>query len=496
MKNSIRMRLFLQVALIVVAIGAVIMLLISQFLGSYYIWNEKRILTDVANHILEEDLYTQDFKSRMAAYESKYNMIIDIYYDNNISIYTSFYNSVYQRPEDYFMYRPQRMPTLNREMNDDGSYFDTRQDQVNNSQYLVFHTRDANGYNVEIYVQKDVIHTSAELANRFIFIITVAALFAALIWAYFFSRHFTKPLIEMNEVTRGMADMDFTRKCAPETEDELGQLGNSINHLSDSLDYTLRELQEKNARLEQDIEKERNLEKTRREFIANVSHELKTPIAIIQGYAEGLQVGVSDDPERLAEYADIIMDEAKKMNQMVYELLELSKYGSGHARLSPENFNIRNFTGKILENHALRLDEFEILAYNDVDETYSGYGDVSKLEQVLNNYISNAVSHCKSPKRIVVSCADLGSCYRLGVFNTGDRIPVEEMERIWGSFYRSDKAHSREQGRVGLGLSIVSAIQELHGLGYGVQNCQSGVRFWFDIKKSMMLSDGHGSGDI
>lgn len=496
MKNSIRTRLFLQVALIVTAIGAVIMLLISQFLGGYYIRNEKRILTDVAGEILTKDLYTADFKSRMAAYESKYNIIIDIYTDNNISVYTSFYNSVYQRPEDYFMYRPQRMPTLNREMNSDGSYFDTRQDQVNGSCYLVYHTRNGKGYNIELYVQKDVINTSAELANRFILMVTVAAVIVALLWAYFFSKRFTKPLIEMNEVTRGMADMDFTRKCVPETKDELGQLGDSINHLSDSLDYTLRELQEKNARLEKDIEKERTLEKTRREFIGNVSHELKTPIAIIQGYAEGLQVGVSDDPERLTEYADIIMDEAKKMNRMVYELLELSKYGSGHAQLSPESFNIRKFTEKILENHALRLDEFEILAYNDVGKTYYGYGDVNKLEQVLNNYINNAVSHCKEPKKIVVSCDDLSSCYRLGVFNSGDRIPVNEMEQIWVSFYRSDKSHSREQGRVGLGLSIVSAIQELHGLGYGVQNCQGGVRFWFDIKKSTMLGNGHGSDNI
>lgn len=496
MKNSIRTRLFFQVSLIIIAIGAVIMLLISQFLGSYYIWNEKRILTDVAKNIRTEDIYAQDFKARMAAYESKYNIIIDIYYDNNIAIYTSFYNSVYQRPDNYYLIRPQRMPTLNREMNSDGSYFDTRQDQANNSKYLVYHVRDDIGYNIELYVQKDVIETSADLANQFILMITVAALFAALLWAYFFSKRFTKPLIEMNEVTRGMAEMDFTQKCIPNTKDEIGQLGNSINHLSVWLDYTLKELQEKNEQLEKDIEKERTLEKTRREFIANVSHELKTPIAIIQGYAEGLQVGVSDDPERLAEYADIIVDEAQKMNQMVFELLELSKYGSGHAQLSPESFNIRNFTGKILENYGLRLDDFEILAYNDVDKTYNGYGDVSKLEQVLNNYISNAISHCKDSKRIVISCADLGSCYRLGVFNTGDRIPAEEMEQIWVSFYRSDKAHSREQGRVGLGLSIVSAIQELHGLGYGVQNCQGGVRFWFDIKKSMMLSDGHDSDDI
>lgn len=489
-KNSIRTRLFLQVALIIVAFGAVIMFLISQFLGSYYIWNEKRILTEVGKTIKKMDLTSQDFKSQMAAYESKYNIIIDIYYDNGLSFYTTFYNAVYQRPDNVLQYRPQRMPVLSREINGDGSYFDIKLETANNIKYLVYTTRTDGGLNVEIYVQKDVIEASADIANQFILIITGAGILVCLLWAYFYSRRFTNPLIEMNAVTRRMSKMDFTQKCKPNTKDEIGQLGGSINNLSDTLDRTLHALRQKNRQLERDIEKERNMEKMRQEFIANVSHELKTPIAIIQGYAEGLEVCLHDDTQRCLEYAEIIMDESKKMNQMVLELLELSKYESGHQKFAPESFNIRNFTGKILEKHRLRLDEFNILAYNDVDKNFYGFGDVGKLEQILNNYISNAISHIKEPKRLAVSCADLGGCYRLSVFNTGDLIPVEEMENIWISFYRSDKAHHREQGRVGLGLSIVRAIQELHGLGYGVQNCKNGVSFWFDVKKTIGLSDG------
>lgn len=484
MKSSVRTRLFLQVALIVVALGAVIMLLISQFLSSYYVWNQKRVLADVGNSIKKSDLSDEDFKIRMAAIESKHNVIIDIYYDNGISYYTTFYSSVYQRPDNVLQYRPQRMPVLSREFNTDGSYFDIKLEAANNIKYLVFTTRSDSGLNIEIYAQKDVVEASAETANRFILMITAVGILFCLVWAYFYSRRFTNPLIEMNSVTRRMTKMDFTQKCRSATDDEIGQLGASINNLSDTLDKTLCTLREKNAQLERDIEKERNMEKMRQEFIANVSHELKTPIAIIQGYAEGLEVCIDDDAQRCREYAEIIIDESQKMNRMVLELLELSKYDSGHQKLVEERFNVKNFAEKILENHRLRLDEMNILTYNSVDETFYGFGDVEKLERVLNNYIVNAVSHIKEPKHITVSCLDIGDCYRLSVFNTGDRIPSDEMENIWISFYRSDKSHHREQGRVGLGLSIVKAIQELHGLGYGVQNSEGGVSFWFDIKKS------------
>lgn len=484
MKSSIRRRLFLQVAFIIVLIGATIMILISQFLAPFYLWNEKRILTNISAEI-NAAINEPNFNERMHAYESKYNVIIDIYNKRGISFYTTFFSSAYQRPNTLSTYRPSQMLVINRQLNDDGTYFDERMEVSNNIKYIVFcSNNNAMGYNVDLYVQKDAIETSAQYANRFIFMITGAAVLLSVIWAFVYSKRFTKPLIQMNDVTRDMAEMDFTQKCLTATHDEIGELGHSINHLSDTLAVALHDLQEKNAQLEKDIERERSLEKMRREFIANVSHELKTPIAIIRGYAEGLQINVREDPARCLDYADVIVDEANNMNTMVLDLLELSKYETGHATLNREIFNISDFVCKILEKNTIRLDESGILSYNRVGSGLYGDGDVGKLEQILNNYISNAVSHCKDPKRIEIDCRDVGDAYRLSVFNTGDRIPVSEMENLWVSFYRSDKAHNRDQGRFGLGLSIVRAIQETHGLGYGVDNRENGVSFWFDIKKA------------
>ncbi|MEG1846674.1 MAG: HAMP domain-containing sensor histidine kinase, partial [Oscillospiraceae bacterium] len=278
---------------------------------------------------------------------------------------------------------------------------------------------------------------------------------------------------------------DFSKKCASHKNDEIGVLSDSINNLSDSLCATLVDLKDKNAKLKLDIEKEQNLEKIRKDFISNVSHELKTPISIISGYAEGAKLMIEgNDVDGAESYCDIIMSETNKMNALVLQLLELSTLEDGSIKINKEAFNLCEMVNDYANSNAIKFAENDITFKNEVQKNAVCIGDSVKIFMVLNNYISNAISHIGGRREIIVSAEDLGENYRLFVFNTGENIENDDIEKIWNSFYRADKSHKRDKGRFGLGLSIVSAIGKLHNKDFGVLNLEDGVKFWYDIEKN------------
>ena len=254
--------------------------------------------------------------------------------------------------------------------------------------------------------------------------------------------------------------------------------------LSESLDRTLRDLQEKNERLLAEIEHERQLETMRKEFVSNASHELKTPIAIVQGYAEGLKLGIKSNASSAEDYCDVIIEETHKMNRLVNHMLELSKYEAGAYRLEPRVFSLHDFIAESTGSYAILAEEKGVRMNVEVPPELYGYADPEKLEMVLHNFLSNALSHAEGEKRVEITAAETEGRCRVTVFNTGRPIEEDELSNIWQSFYRADKARSRSQGRFGLGLSICKAILELHGAPYGVENRENGVAFYFEIEKA------------
>ena len=189
------------------------------------------------------------------------------------------------------------------------------------------------------------------------------------------------------------------------------------------------------------------------------------------------------ETESAKKYCDVIVGETEKMNTLVLQLLELSMYESGNVTLKDENFDISALTDDYAAANSIKTSVKGITFTNKIPENTRVVGDRVKTEMIINNYISNAVSHADGEKQITVSSNDLGDRYRISVFNTGKPIDDEDIDKIWIAFYRADKSRSRSEGRYGLGLSIVSAIQKLYGLDYGVINHENGVEFWFDIKK-------------
>ena len=251
---------------------------------------------------------------------------------------------------------------------------------------------------------------------------------------------------------------------------------------------TYRETRDISEAVMQTIRKLKNLDQSRQEFVSNVSHELKTPIALIQGYAEGLTAGVADDPEDRKFYCDTIADEADHMNKLVMQLLSLSRLELGAEQTFDEDIDLHALCAEAVRKTAVLCENRGLtVEYENTHITVRTDGDL--LDQVLMNYLSNAIRYTPEGKHIEISAARTGSSVRLSVFNEGEGLPEEELPKIWEKFYRTDRARTREAGGTGIGLSLVRAIADtLHG-ACGAENVEGGICFWFELPDLLPAED-------
>lgn len=487
---SVRTQLF-GIAAFFICIGSFAILIAnSQLIPIIYTVRQSYYLKELSMDV-EALLYTsKDFYNDMAYLEESNNLEVEIYNSAGKLVYDSTVSRIVQNWEEgekidlLDVLRTRNLKATTHKDFENGAYLEQMIDEKTKLQYMMYANPLSSGGVLKIYAQMNYLENASNSTTRYVSFIAITTFALIMLSLYIYLHHFTKPLIEMNSITRDMAKMDFTQKCPPYNNNEIGELGQSINTLSQSLDRTLRDLKEKNERLEADIEHERKLDRIRKEFVSNASHELKTPIAIIQGYAEGLKLGIENNRATSGEYCDIIIEETHKMNRLVCEMLELSKYESGAYRLEPKRFEIKSFINNSIDTYDILAKESDITIEKDIPDGLYGYGDPLRLEMVIHNYVSNALSHANGDKIIRLSAHETDDVIRISVFNTGDHIAERDLENIWMSFYRSDKAHSRAEGRFGIGLSIVKAIQEQHNMTYSVENVEGGVTFSFDIRKA------------
>jgi signal transduction histidine kinase len=325
------------------------------------------------------------------------------------------------------------------------------------------------------------IRESVALANRFLIIVGIAVVAVCMVLVWFFSKRLTDPLLELADISEKMTELNFEEKYTSGGDNEIGVLGENFNRMSEKLEQTVSELKSANNRLQRDIEQKDKLEQMRNEFLGNVSHELKTPIALIQGYAEGLKEGVNEDPESREFYCDVIIDETGKMNHMVKNLLTLNQMEFGDEEITFERFDLTELIRGVLQSMELFAEQKQARVQFRQKEPVYVWADEYKVEQVLRNYVSNAFHHVSGDMVVEVKIELDGEVARTTVFNTGTPIPEEDLGHIWEKFYKVDKAHTREYGGNGIGLSIVKAIMESFHQKYGVSNYDNGVAFWFEL---------------
>ena len=337
------------------------------------------------------------------------------------------------------------------------------------------------GY-VVVFTPERVMENNSRILTVFILYETILFLIIAFIIVVFISNRLSKPLKEAEEKTKRMANLDFSSKLDITSYDEIGSLAVSINKMSDELEKNINMLKEANAKLEQDLELETKVNQMRQEFISDVSHELKTPISIIGGYSEALKLdGI--EKEDINAYADIIIDESKRMNKLVRDLLKFTQIESGFAELDKEDFQLVDLISQIVTPYSLEVKEKQItLNQNILDVSVNG--DFDMMSTVFSNFFTNAMHYVDSNRIININTEVIGEKVRVYVENSGIQIDDASKDRIWDSFYKVDKARTRKYGGSGLGLSIVKSIMKNYNNEFGFNNTEIGVEFYFDLNLS------------
>lgn len=338
------------------------------------------------------------------------------------------------------------------------------------------------GYIFMIRSALEGIRESVAIANRFLTYVGAVAIAVSMVLVLWLSNRVTKPILELADISERMKHLDFNAKYTGKDKTEIAVLGSNINELSETLEKTISELKTANNELLKDIERKEQIDEMRKDFLSNVSHELKTPIALIQGYAEGLKEGINDDAESREFYCDVIMDEASKMNTMVKRLLTLNQLEFGNELVNMERFDIVDLIRNYIASADILIKQKGVLVrMEEYGEMYV-WGDEFRVEEVFMNYFTNAMNYVQGENIIDIKISrDERQRVKVSVFNTGNPIPEESMEHIWEKFYKVDKARTREYGGSGIGLSIVKVIMESMNQEYGVVNHDNGVEFWFTL---------------
>ena len=490
--KSIRTKLFLSLCIIVIAIIVSLILLNNFVLRKFYEYNKEIQLRNVYETINE--YYNNESKEKNLSDELdkiaiNNNFDILIRSDENVSVYSSnkdFYSAIGEMIVSIL--REERNQSDVLEKNDKYT-ISKYKDSKTTINYIMLVANLDNSYHLYIRMPVTAIDESVQISNEFLSIIAIFVIIIGGSVLSIVSQRFSKPIVELNQIAKKMADLDFSQKYKTSyANDEVDMLGNSINKLSDKLEETIRQLKNNNSQLERDIEEKSQIDEMRKSFISDVSHELKTPIALIQGYSEGLIENVNSDEESRKFYAEVIRDEAEKMDRLVKRLLELMKLEYGKMEFNNKEFNIVELENEILRKSKVMMEKEGVELENNIDlsKEIIVYADDFYIDQVLTNYITNAIKYSieingKKNVRIENKILEDKNKVRVTVFNTFEEFSNEDMDRIWRRFYKGDESRNRDKGGSGIGLSLVKAIMNNYGNNYGVKNAAGGVEFWFEL---------------
>lgn len=368
-----------------------------------------------------------------------------------------------------------------------GAEEEPKDPSVSGARFITLVGRLENGNSLYMRTPVAAIEDSVGVMNQFLLMSGGVTLALGILIAILLSRSFTRPIRELSQIAGNVARLDFSARYTGKSNDELSDLGHNINAMSAELQETISNLKTANAHLMSDVEQKTRQTQAHQAFISNVSHELKTPIALIQTYAEGLRENIAVDADDRAFYCSVIEDEAQKMSELIGRMTMLMQLETGGEQLEIERFDIGELLNNLMIKNQVRAAETHIQMVPSASEPTFVWADAYLIEHVLSNYISNALHHVSENGTIVGSVDQITEGrVRISIFNTGSYIPEDELSRIWDSFYKVDKARTRQYGGSGIGLSVVTAIMKAHRMPYGVINRKSpygdGVEFYIELQ--------------
>ena len=482
--KSIRFRLFGTLCISIVLIIFCLIIINNVVLETFYLYSKTTTAVNISEGINDyyNGVFTYNINDRLREQERKNNidiLILDesfnVVYCSNQEIIESvnILNSVYNIRSNLIYSQ--------------SNILIQKVEESKNNQYLLLRAYLDNGYTNYIKIQIQPIKETVRISNDLLLIIGVLMIIIAAVIASIIANKFTKPILQLNRITKRMANLDFSQRYRiSDTEDEINMLGRNINEMSDKLELTINRLQSNNSKLEQNIEEKSKIDEMRKQFISDVSHELKTPIALIQGYAEGLIENVNSDEESRKFYAEVILDESNKIDTMVKRLLELMKLEYQERKFNDTEFDLTELIKEELRRNTVVIKENNIKIEVEDKKKIKVFADQEYIEQVVSNYLTNAIKHAEeknSEKKIIIRTENRKDKVRLFVYNTGENIPKEYINKIWGRFYKVDSSRNRNTGGTGIGLALVKAIMNNYNNEYGVRNLENGVEFYCDINK-------------
>lgn len=486
MKKSIT----IQFSLIFISIlaGTIILCLAANvlFLKQFYMANLKNDFINVYDMINEEthgtNYFSNNYLRNILDISSRYDMEILIVDENAMSVVTAGMEDDELQRQKYINYIISEENKRILEMQKNPYYFiQAREIDFHNDRMEMIGYFD-NGFHFILRSPLENIENHVALANRFLIQVSIFAVALGAIVIMLMTKRITTPIKQLANISNRMANLDFSAHYEPRGDNEIDMLGRHMNVMSNKLEKTISELKTANNDLKRDIEVKNRNEELRKEFLTNMSHELKTPIALIQGYTEGLKDGLHEDAESREFYCDVILDEARRMNSMVRNLMNLSEIEAGKNGAQMTRFDLAELTENILRSMELSFEQAGITIQTQFDKGTFVWADEYQMEEVLRNYISNAINHIDGERIISITFTKYEERVRVTVYNSGKPIPKDSLPYIWDKFYKVDKARTREYGGSGVGLSIVKAIMESMGCKYGVYNHENGVSFYFEAE--------------
>ena len=487
--KSVRFKLFVTMCVVIAVIVLCLVAINSVVLESFYLYSKTNTVIDVYNKInsyynsnnssssIEQELRRIAFNNNFDIYIKTNENIIAFSTDKDLYSIINMISEADKREEGLSIY------------SDDKIIIQRVNDRENNINYILLQGLLDNGYELYISIPAMPIEESVQISNRALILIGLIILLISAFIASYISKKFTEPIVQLNDITNKMARLDFSQKYRIiDTDNEINELGKNINTMSDKLETTIMQLRENNSELEKDIEEKSKIDDMRKQFISDVSHELKTPIALIQGYAEGLIENVNNDEESRKFYAEVILDESNKMDTLVKQLLELMKLEYGKREFNNEKFDIVELINEVIRKCKVMIDEKNIQIKFEHNGPIQVFADDFYIEQVVTNYFTNAIKHAKEVdgiKQVEVKITEntQNGKVRISVINTGDNIAEEHIDKIWGRFYKEDSSRNRNDGGTGIGLALVKAIMNNYKNDYGVINLENGVEFYFELDK-------------
>lgn len=496
--KSVRIKLFSTLCIVILMIIGFFVIINNVMLETIYYYSKNNAVLEaydfvnenIPKEFSEEDKTKYELELEKLSVNNSFEILIlngeDILYATNKN-YLSEYGTINEIRYDveYSIFNKSDIM-----YSKDGISIRKIKNKVNGITYVLMDSNLNNGNKLYIRLPITPIQDSVSISNSSIYTIGLATIILGGIAIVFITERFTKPIEELNDIANEMSNLNFKRKYRiHDTQDEIDELGKSINTLSDKLEDTIHQLKLSNAELEKDIENKSKIDEMRKQFISDVSHELKTPIALIQGYAEGLVDGVITDEENKKFYQEVILDEANKMDKLVKRLLELMKLEYEDRKFNDNKFDIVELINEVIKNSKVVLEEKNIeIDFKEKEPIYI-FADDFYIEQVITNYFTNAIKNVleidgRKKIKISIKPAKDDSKIKISVFNTGNKIDEENLNRIWTRFYKVDESRDRSKGGTGIGLALVKAIMTKYNSAYGVANKKDGVEFFFEISKA------------